>query len=71
MIHKKKKIIMVNSINFEVHYIWYQSKGYNTWTLNRATFLLSIYFCLCKTNKPLLLQEKKPFMFCVNHGSLG
>jgi hypothetical protein len=48
-------------VNFGVHYIWYQRKGYNTWTLNRAknVFLAHEFLFNEKLTKHLLLQTKK------------
>jgi hypothetical protein len=53
---------------FGVHYIWYQSKDYNTWTLNKAknVFLPHALCLMKKLTKKISLQTKKLYFYCDN-----
>jgi len=54
-----------------VHYIWYQGKGYNTWTLNRAKngFLVQAILFNEKPTKALIITNIKKKLFYCDNGS--
>jgi hypothetical protein len=53
---------------FGVHYIWYQSNGYTTWTSKQGIFFYLVHAIMFNENlkKLIIVTNKKIVFFCDN-----